>query len=110
MRKIDSPFLVVCPTTVLSHWKNKMDVHAPGLKPVVYHGGQRDFEDAVGKSNLLLTSYGILRRDIYKLKNIPFALAVFDEIQYIKNPQTLAYLAAKEIRGGYEIGGDRDTD
>ncbi|MBL7203703.1 MAG: DEAD/DEAH box helicase [Desulfobacteraceae bacterium] len=102
--KIDSPFLVVCPTTVLSHWNNKMGEHAPGLKPVVYHGGQRDFEDAVGKSNLLLTSYGILRRDIDKLKNIPFALAVFDEIQYIKNPQTLAYLAAKEIKADMKLG------
>jgi len=102
--KIDSPFLVVCPTTVLSHWNNKMGEHAPGLKPVVYHGGQRDFEDAVGKSNILLTSYGILRRDIDKLKNIPFALAVFDEIQYIKNPQTLAYLAAKEIKADMKLG------
>ncbi len=102
--KIDNPFLVVCPTTVLSHWNNKMGEHAPGLKPVVYHGGQRDFEDAVGKSNLLLTSYGILRRDIDKLKNIPFCLAVFDEIQYIKNPQTLSYLAAKEIRADMKLG------
>ena len=102
--KIDSPFLVVCPTTVLSHWNNKMGEHAPGLKPVVYHGGQRNFEDAVGKSDLLLTSYGILRRDIDKLKNIPFALAVFDEIQYVKNPQTLAYLAAKEIRADMKLG------
>ena len=102
--KIDSPFLVVCPTTVLSHWKNKMDVHAPDLKPVVYHGGQRDFEEAVGNGNLLLTSYGILRRDIDKLKNIPFALAVFDEIQYIKNPQTLSYLAAKEIEADMKLG------
>ena len=102
--KIDSPFLVVCPTTVLSHWNNKMGEHAPGLKPVVYHGGQRDFEDAIAKSDLLLTSYGILRRDIDKLKNIPFALAVFDEIQYIKNPQTLTYLAAKEIKADMKLG------
>jgi SNF2 family DNA or RNA helicase len=102
--RIVGPFLVVCPTTVLSHWNNKMGEHAPGLKPVVYHGGQRDFEDAVGKSSLLLTSYGILRRDIDKLKNIPFALAVFDEIQYIKNPQTLAYLAAKEIKADMKLG------
>ena len=102
--KINGPFLVVCPTTVLSHWNNKMGEHAPGLKPFVYYGGQRDFEDAVSKSDLLLTSYGILRRDIDKLKDISFTLAVFDEIQYLKNPQTLAYLAAKEIKADMKLG------
>ncbi|MDZ7699096.1 MAG: SNF2-related protein [Deltaproteobacteria bacterium] len=37
---MDAPFLVVCPTTVLSHWDQKVKAHAPGLNPVVYHGGE----------------------------------------------------------------------
>jgi SNF2 family DNA or RNA helicase len=101
---VKGPFLVVCPTTVLSHWDNKIREHAPGLKPVLYHGGQRDLGKALKDSDVLLTSYGILRWDIEKLKDISFPLAVFDEIQHIKNPQTLAYRSAKDIKARMKLG------
>lgn len=101
---IKGPFLVVCPTTVLSHWDNKIREHAPGLKPVLYHGGQRDLVKALKDSDVLLTSYGIFRWDIEKLKDISFPLAVFDEIQHIKNSQTLAYRSAKDIKARMKLG------
>jgi len=31
------PFLVICPTTVLSHWRGKISEHVPALKAAVYH-------------------------------------------------------------------------
>jgi len=98
------PYLVVCPTTVLSHWSQKISVHAPALKTAVFHGGERDLEGALKDHNILLTSYGILRNDIEELKRIPFSLAVFDEIQNIKNPQTLAYEAARNIKATMKLG------
>jgi len=39
-----SPFLVVCPTSVLSHWERKIQEHAPALCPVVYHGTDRELD------------------------------------------------------------------
>ena len=101
---VKGPFLVVCPTTVLSHWDNKIREHAPGLKPVLYHGGQRDLGKALKDNDVILTSYGILRWDIEKLKDISFSLAVFDEIQNIKNPQTLAYHSAEDIKARMKLG------
>ena len=98
------PFLVVCPTTVLSHWDNKIREHAPGLKPVLYHGGQRDLEKALENNDVLLTSYGVLRGDIEKLQEVTFSLAVFDEIQHIKNPLTLAYRSAEDINACMKLG------
>src|SRR3990170_7405132 len=35
---VKGPFLVVCPTTVMSHWHQKLSVHAPGLRAAVFHG------------------------------------------------------------------------
>ena len=102
--KVSSPFLVICPTTVLSHWSGKIREYAPCLKAIVYHGGKRDLEEALRSSDVLLTSYGILSRDIDKLKDLPFSLAVFDEIQYIKNPQTFAYKAGKSIKAEMKLG------
>ena len=103
-KKIKAPFLVVSPTTVLSHWERKLSQHAPGLKAAVYHGGSRDLKRNIRKTQVLLTTYGVLRRDIEKLRAVPFAVAVFDEIQYLKNPDTQAYQCAGEIQAGMKLG------
>lgn len=101
---IEGPFLVVCPTTVLSHWNNKLREHAPNLGAAVYYGGDRDLEAALNRGGVLLTSYGILRRDVAKLKKRSFPLAVFDEIQHIKNPETQVFQAARDVRAGMKLG------
>jgi len=101
---VKEPFLVVCPTTVLSHWRGKILDHAQGLKAAVFHGGQRDLEETLRDNNVLLTSYGILRNDIEQLKQISFSLAVFDEIQNIKNPETLTHEAARNLRATIKLG------
>ncbi len=103
-QKVKGPFLVVCPTTVISHWMNKIREHAPRLKPAVYHGGQRDLDAALRQARVLLTSYGILRNDIFELNRIPFSLVVFDEIQNLKNRETLSYQAAASIPARMKIG------
>ncbi len=103
-KDVKGPFLVVCPTTVLSHWYQKISVHAPVLKTAVFHGGERNLQDALEGNHVILTSYGILRNDIEELRRIPFSLVVFDEIQNIKNPQTLAYEAARSLRASMKLG------
>ncbi len=103
-QKVRDPFLVVCPTTVISHWMNKIREHAPKLKPAVYHGMQRDLDAALKQAKVLLTSYGILRNDFVELSRIPFSLVVFDEIQNLKNRETLSYQAAASIPARMKIG------
>ena len=103
-RRVKRPSLVVCPTTVLSHWDNKIRQHAPALKTAFYYGGQRDLQSLIKGHHVLLTSYGVLRRDIEELRQVRFSLAVFDEIQQIKNSQTLGYQAAKQIDAAMRIG------
>ncbi|HDZ23909.1 MAG TPA: DEAD/DEAH box helicase, partial [Desulfobacteraceae bacterium] len=91
-------------TTVLSHWSAKIREHAPGLSATVYHGLERNLSRALEDTHILLTSYGILMRDIEKLKAIPFFMAVFDEIQHIKNPETLTHRAARELDARIKLG------
>jgi superfamily II DNA or RNA helicase len=101
---IDGPYLVVSPTTVLPHWRAKLRDHAPGLTAVVHHGPQRDLETNLRQGQILLTSYGILRNDAEALAQAPFALAVFDEIQHLKNRGTLGYKAAAGLTADLKLG------
>ena len=98
------PFLVVCPTTVISHWQKKITDHAPSLICGVYHGAERNLERLLNECSTVLTSYGILLRDIEQIKQVYFALAVFDEIQNIKNSTTRTYRAAKAVRAQMNLG------
>ena len=101
---VQGPFLVVCPTTVLSHWHEKMLTHTPSLKVSVFHGERRNLTQSLNDADALITSYGVLRNDIEALRDVGFSLAVFDEIQQMKNPQTLAYGAAGKLAAGMKLG------
>ena len=102
--KEKKPFLVVCPTTVLSHWMMKLEQHAPTLKTIVYYGGDRDLSAAMQDTEVLITSYGLLLRDIDQLKDIPFSLGVFDEVQYVKNADTNTHRAACQLNAAVKLG------
>ncbi len=101
---VSEPFIVVCPTTVLPHWRDQVSLHAPGLRPVLHHGPQRRLEEGLAAGDVLMTSYGVLRRDAEELSALPFALAVFDEIQQVKNRQTQSWQAASRLTAGVRLG------
>jgi superfamily II DNA or RNA helicase len=98
------PFLVACPTSVLSHWRNQVQRHAPALRPVVHHGTQRRLPERLGAGDVLLTSYGVLRRDAETLSALPFTLAVFDEAQNLKNRGTQSWQAADHLVADVKLG------
>ena len=98
------PVLIVCPTSVLSHWHNKIGQHVPTFKTTVYHGPQRNLDEALKRGGSIITSYGVLLQDSDRLSRIEWSLAVFDEIQNIKNSQTQTHRAALEISAQARIG------
>ncbi len=98
------PFLVVCPTSVIGHWEDKITRFAPGLKAIPFHGTKREIEGKLLPGNVLLTSYGTARNDIEDLSTIEFGLVVFDEIQCIKNKETLSYQAASKLKRRMALG------
>ena len=102
-RGVTQPFLVVCPTTVISHWERKIRQHAPALTPVVYHGGGREFPENTTPGQVIITSYGVLMRDIGTLAGQFFGLAAFDEAQYIKNAGTKTHGAARMVQSAMRI-------
>jgi SNF2 family DNA or RNA helicase len=53
---------------------------------------------------VLLTSYGVLRRDAEALSAVPFALAVLDEAQHLKNRGTQSWQAADHLVADIKLG------
>jgi superfamily II DNA or RNA helicase len=103
-RAVDAPCLVVCPTSVISHWRDKLRDHAPGLRALIHHGVQRALPSGLGAGDVVVTSYGVLLRDAPELAGTAFAVAVFDEVQYLKNPGTKAYQVAEGLRADVKLG------
>lgn len=101
---VTEPFLVACPTSVLPHWRDQIRRHAPGLQPIVHHGPQRRLPFRLRAGDVLITSYGVLRRDTEELSAIPFSVAVFDEVQQIKNRQTRGWQAASHLAAEVKLG------
>lgn len=96
-------FCIVAPTSVMSHWENLFGMFSPSMVIQTYHAPQRK-EVLSKKYDILLTSYGILRNDSEILSSVPFDVAVFDEVQNLKNKETAAWQCAFEINSKIKIG------
>ncbi|MFC8239421.1 DEAD/DEAH box helicase [Streptomyces chartreusis] len=88
------PTLVVCPASLLGNWQREAARFAP-LTPVRrYHGGDRHLGDLAG-DEIVLVTYGVLRRDREALAETAWSLVAADEAQHVKNPYAVT---ARELR------------
>lgn len=87
--------LVIAPTSLLTNWSREFTRFAPSLSVLIYHGAGRKLP--VKKTDVLLTSYGVVRSDREKLKKQKWFAVVADEAQNIKNKETAQTRAVKAI-------------
>ena len=93
------PSLVVCPTSLVSNWQAEAARFTPDLRVLVLHGPQRQgLFDHVPDSDLVITSYALIRRDAEQYRVWEFDTAILDEAQHIKNRQTQNARAVKGVR------------
>ena len=80
------PSLVVVPRSLISNWTSEAARFAPGLSVLAYHGPGRDrLHEEIEQHDVVVTTYGTLRRDVEELARVPFDRVVLDEAQAIKN-------------------------
>ena len=82
----------------------------PTLQVVVHHGAER--AEALGADQLVpadvvVTTYGLLPRDIDRLAAVEWSTVVLDEAQMVKNPATRAAQAVRALPSGSEAGPHR---
>ncbi|MEI7899221.1 MAG: SNF2-related protein [bacterium] len=94
----NKPALIVCPTSLVENWNREAETFVPHLRRLVISGPDRSALFAqIAESDLVITSYALLRRDLDAYRAFPFSVAVLDEAQHIKNRSTQNAVAAKQI-------------
>ena len=105
------PHLVVCPLSVVRNWSQESARFTPKLDVHIHHGTNRaqglTTDDSLFASDpdrqVVITTYGLLPRDLEHLGAIEWSTVVLDEAQMVKNPNTKAARAVRALRAGQKI-------
>jgi len=98
------PSLVVVPRSLLYNWREEAARFAPRLAILELHGAERRSDPAtLAEFDLVLTTYGTLKRDIDLLTAIEFDYCILDEAQAIKNSNTAAARAVRRLRARHRL-------
>lgn len=98
--------LIVAPASLVFNWSSEIERFASVLSVRTVTGTAEERKRMIqesGERDILLTSYDLLRRDIDSYAGIRFYCQVIDEAQYIKNHNTQAAKAVKEIEAAFKL-------
>ncbi|XP_059121917.1 chromodomain-helicase-DNA-binding protein 1-like isoform X1 [Peromyscus eremicus] len=105
----EGPFLILCPLSVLSNWKEEMERFAPGLSCVTYTGDkeerarlQQDLQQGTG-FHVLLTTYEICLKDASFLKSFSWSVLAVDEAHRLKNQNSLLHRTLSEFSAVFRV-------
>lgn len=89
--------LLVMPKSLLDNWYSELRKFLPDEKKVYIHQGANRYRrgDILTQYDIVMTTYETLARDQTMLATIPWTCVICDEVQRIKNFQTLAASAVK---------------
>jgi superfamily II DNA or RNA helicase len=98
------PSLVVVPKSLVFNWKQEAARFTPGLRVLDHTGSVRiRGGEHLETYDVVLTTYGTLRKDAHYLKEIEFDYVILDEAQAIKNAATASAKAVRLLRGGNRL-------
>jgi superfamily II DNA or RNA helicase len=98
------PSLVVVPRSVVHNWKDEAAKFTPMLRVLDYSSGERrTAESRLTDYDIVLVTYGTVRRDIDVLKDVEFEYVILDEAQTIKNAATVASRAVRLLKSRYRL-------
>ena len=103
-RKGKGPSLVVCPSSLIFNWRAEAERWTPEFRVLVLDGSRRSAEfHKIETSDLVITSYPLLRRDADAYKGLQFAAVLLDEAQHIKNPDSQNAQAASALNARHRF-------
>ncbi|WP_210440450.1 DEAD/DEAH box helicase [Nocardioides xinjiangensis] len=99
----DSPFLVVAPTSVVTAWRQQAVMHAPGLRVGVVGRRTDDVAAVADSSDVVVTTYALLRLERQQFTARHWSGLVLDEAQQVKNHQGKTHAAARAVDADFRL-------
>jgi superfamily II DNA or RNA helicase len=100
--EVKLPSLVVVPKSLVFNWKEEAARFTPQLRVLDYTGLTREGAE-FDAHDVVLTTYGTMRRDALRLKDVEFDYIVLDEAQAVKNAATESSKAVRLLRGANRL-------
>ena len=98
------PTLLVCPTSLLGNWEREIAKFAPSVPFFVHHGNNREeLPKAFKPHTIVLTTYGVIRREEEIFGARSWAMVVVDEAQAIKNAGSAQAKAVRKLKAPCKI-------
>jgi superfamily II DNA or RNA helicase len=98
------PVLVVAPRSLVYNWIDEAARFTPGLAVVEYGGPDREgLRTQLSDYDLVVTTYGTLRRDVAFLATVEFDTVILDEAQAIKNRDSQVAKASRLLDGKHRL-------
>ncbi len=94
--------LVVAPASLLYNWQKEIEKFAPSLSSAVMIGNKQEREqllETLTETDVIITSYPILRKDYSMYEEHLFDCIILDEAQAIKNHLTLTAKSVRALQG-----------
>jgi superfamily II DNA or RNA helicase len=99
-----APSLVVVPKSLVYNWIDEAARFTPKMRTLDYTGAKREDDRADWPQyDLVVTTYGTLRRDIVHLKDVVFDYAILDEAQAIKNADSQNAKACRLLKAQHRL-------
>jgi len=99
--------LLIAPTSVIGNWYKELEKFAPSIKATIHHGSKRtkeaEFSQIMADNDLVITSYGLIRKDKALFKSTSWSRLIIDEAQNIKNPAAAQTKIISSIRANSRI-------
>jgi SNF2 family DNA or RNA helicase len=98
------PSLLLMPTSLVGNWQSEIAKFAPSLRTTALHGPRRrSFFTQATTSDVVLTTYPLLLRDLAFYQSQHFYYVVLDEAQVIKNPRSLVARAVMSLASNHRL-------
>lgn len=98
--------IIICPKSLIYNWFEEFNKFTPHLNVLIFNGNKSTRLKLIEKFNdydVILTSYGIIQKDIEILKQKKFNICIIDEAQNIKNKSSKNTISLKELNINFKF-------
>ncbi len=101
------PTLLVVPMSLVGNWQREIQRFGPSINVMVHHGLERltgrEFVNEVAGFDVVISTYGLIHRDLEHLAAVDWHRIALDEAQNIKNHAAKQAVAIRSLKAVHRV-------